>query len=104
MLDHAVGCLPVTRVDPTLDQLTDEWKQGPGHGSSILEKGMYSGKNPFYDPVKMKGQPVGIQIAGKKWEEEKVLKILRLVDEALGKERGFGPGAWEKYVARKDEA
>lgn len=101
MVDHAVGCLPVTRVDPVLDAITDEWREGSGHGSSMLEAGIYGGKNPLYDPVAMAGMPVGIQIAAKKWEEEKVLAMMHVVDEALGKERGFGPGAWTRWNEKK---
>lgn len=45
---------------------------------------------------KMAGLPVGIQIVGKKWEEEKVLGMMRVVDRALGNNnnsRGFGAGS-----------
>jgi Asp-tRNA(Asn)/Glu-tRNA(Gln) amidotransferase A subunit family amidase len=37
--------------------------------------------------------PVGIQVVGKKWEEEKVLGMMRIIDNALGS-RGFGAGHW----------
>ena len=46
----------------------------------------------------MKEMPVNIQIVGRKWEEEKVLAMMDIVDSALGKERGFGPGAWDQYM------
>lgn len=93
VVDSPVGCIPVTRVDPDVDQLTDEWVHGPGLGTKIVENQLYKGKNPFYDPVAMAGMPVGIQVVGKKWEEEKVLKMMKIVDNALGEKRGFGPGA-----------
>ena len=80
----------MTRVDPAKDQVTEEWFKEPGHGSPLLEAGIYKGKNPIYNPEAAKGMPVNIQIACKKWEEEKVLAIMELVDEALGKGRGFG--------------
>ncbi|KAF5316046.1 hypothetical protein D9619_006208 [Psilocybe cf. subviscida] len=97
VLDLPVGCLPVTRVDPAKDQLTEEWVTGPGLGSPLLEAGIYRGKKPIYNPEASKGMPVNIQIAGKKWEEEKLLKIMEVVDEALGKGRGFGPGSWDLH-------
>jgi amidase len=86
--------MPVTRVDPKKDRLTDEWTTGPGLGSPILEGALYRGKSPAYNPEAMKGMPVGVQIVGKRWEDEKVLAMMRVVDEALGTDRGFGPGSW----------
>ncbi|KAJ3510734.1 hypothetical protein NLJ89_g4506 [Agrocybe chaxingu] len=98
VLDMPAGCLPVTRVDPSKDALTEEWVKGPGLGSPVLEAGIYRGKQPLYNPEATKGMPVGIQLVGKKWQEEKVLAMMSVVDEALGKERGFGPGAWDAHV------
>ena len=46
-----------------------------------------------YAPEKMAGLPVGVQVVGRAWEDEKVLAMMKVVDEALGP-RGFGPGAW----------
>lgn len=40
-----------------------------------------------YDPQAMHGLPVGIQIAGKRLEEEKVLQGMRIIEHAL-KEMG----------------
>lgn len=95
VLDHPVGCLPVTRVDPLKDQITPEWTAGLGHGSSYLENGIFYAKTPLYNPIQSAGMPVGIQIVGKKWEEEKVVEMMHVVDDALGKDRGFGPGSWK---------
>jgi len=64
----------------------------------LLENGIYRGKNPLYNPEAMKGMPVNIQLVGKKWEEEKVLAMMNVVDQALGKDRGFGPGAWDAHM------
>ncbi|KAF8733457.1 hypothetical protein AX14_003820 [Amanita brunnescens Koide BX004] len=99
--ESAVGAIPVTRVDPDKDKITEEWINGPGHGSNLLENGLFIWKNSLYDPEAMKGMPVGIQIAGRKWEEEKVLAMMRVVDEALGKDRGFGPGSWDRVKGSK---
>lgn len=35
--------------------------------------------------------PIRVQIVGKKWEDEKVIALTHIVDEALGA-GGFGPG------------
>jgi hypothetical protein len=96
IIDSPVGCIPVTLVDPKKDQVTDEWKTGPGLGSSLLEDRVYRGKNPVYDPEAMKGMPVGVQIVGKRWEDEKLISMMHVVDKVLGP-RGFGP----KSVVKK---
>ena len=101
VLDLPTGCIPVTRIDPVKDILTDAWMTGPGHGSPIFEGGIYHGKNSLHNPEATKGMPVNIQIVGRKWEDEKVLAIMKVVDEALGKDRGFGPGAWDAYAENR---
>uniref|UniRef100_A0A8H7XRN7 amidase n=1 Tax=Psilocybe cubensis TaxID=181762 RepID=A0A8H7XRN7_PSICU len=100
VLDMPVGCLPVTRVDASKDKVTEEWTTGPGLGSRFLEGGIYRGKNPLYNPEASHGMPVNIQIVGKRWEEEKVVAIMDVVDRALGRDRGFGPGAWDAHVKK----
>lgn len=92
IVDSPAGVVPVTRVDPSKDQLTDAWFQGPGHGSKIYERELFEGKTPVYDPKKMENIPIGVQIVGKKWEEEKVIAMMHVVDQALGP-RGFGAGS-----------
>jgi len=98
-LDMPAGCFPVSRVDPIKDQMTDEWLSGPGRGSSLLEGGIYTHKTPLYNPEAMKGMPISAQVVGRKWEEEKVIAIMQVIDDALG-ERGFGPGAWDKHMEK----
>ncbi|KAJ7646872.1 amidase signature enzyme [Roridomyces roridus] len=108
LLNHPVGVVPVTHVDPALDALTPEWIQGPGHGSKMTEGEIYfkttltsNLKKPVYDATEMRGLPVGVQVVGKPWEEEKVLGMMRVVDQALGKGRGFEPGGWEARLANR---
>lgn len=104
-IDSPVGIVPVTRVDPGLDALParDIWAKENGHGSSLLEHDLYfkasikgadGRKRTVYDVEAMKGLPVGVQLVGKSGEDEKVLQIMKVVDDALGAtgERRFGPG------------
>lgn len=98
IVDSPMGHIPVTRVDPKLDALTEEWTvrgEGKAQGSSQVEARLY-GKGGIYDVEAMAGLPVGVQIAGKSWEEEKVIEMMKVVDRALG-ERGFGPGSYRKW-------
>lgn len=101
ILDLPTGCLPVTRVDPAKDKVDEEWVNGPGLGSHMFESGIYRGKTPLYNPEESKGMPVGIQVVGRKWEEEKVLALMKVIDDALGHERRFGPGAWDVISVNK---
>jgi Amidase len=90
VVDSPVGSIPVTRVDPSLDGLTEEWTtrgEGKGQGSVLLEKVMYGSNSPAYDVNAMKGLPVGIQLVGKRWEDEKVIEMMKVVDGALRKSR-----------------
>ncbi|KAI0091703.1 amidase signature enzyme [Irpex rosettiformis] len=101
ILDNPVGVIPVTRVDPEKDEVTPEWyeeKQRGVNSSPLLHALLYKGENSVYNAKRMAGLPVGIQIAGRKWEEEKVLAIMKVVDSTLGR-RSFGPGNWETWQA-----
>ncbi|KAG8861472.1 hypothetical protein FRB96_002921 [Tulasnella sp. 330] len=93
IVDHPVGVVPVTRVDKDRDVLTDDWRASSVKGSPFVYGKVYEGKKPAYDAVAMHGIPVGVQIVGKPWEDEKVIEMMKVVDEALGT-RGFGPGTW----------
>lgn len=55
------------------------------------------GTKRTYDPDMMVGLPVSIQIVGRLFEDEKVIEMMKIVDDALG-ERGFGPGMSAKYL------
>nr|GAT55492.1 amidase [Mycena chlorophos] len=90
VVNSPAGCVPVTKVDAAKDALTEEWTKAPT--TSLVQRSLYQGRSPMYDPVKMAGMPISIQVVGKKWEEEKVLAMMRVVDEALGP-REFGPGS-----------
>ena len=52
---------------------------------NAIERATYK----MYDSVAMDGLPVGVQIVGKRLEEEKVLDGMRIIENAL-KARGLG--------------
>lgn len=147
IIKSSVGIVPVTRVDPSKDQISDEWAEGSKigkklkskksksqlaaektgtrdpekatastasssndtgrHGSAIIEEDLYTGAlpglgnpNKTYDPDKMAGLPVGVQIVGREMDDEKVIEMMRVVDNALRNIEGqprFGPGSSEFY-------
>ncbi|KAH9888812.1 amidase signature enzyme [Cubamyces lactineus] len=117
VVESPVGTVPVTHVRPTEDALTAEWtdvRVGRGHGSPLVERLLYGNLNPlrpsdggkgskagataggsgFYNAEKMAGLPVGVQVVGRRWEDEKVVEMMRVVDRALGP-RDFGPLSWK---------
>ncbi|KAL5611687.1 hypothetical protein BROUX41_000735 [Berkeleyomyces rouxiae] len=80
MLDYTAGVLPVTHVDKALDQLPKDFNIKKLNG---VAQGAYQ----LYDATAMHGLPVGVQIVGKRLEEEKVLAAMQLVEEALGDDK-----------------
>ncbi|KAK9779857.1 putative Amidase [Seiridium cardinale] len=80
VLDYTAGVIPVTHVDKNLDQLPN--------GFSIKKlNGVAQGAYKLYDVDAMHGLPVGVQIVGRRLEEEKVLAIMKRVEDALGEGR-----------------
>lgn len=89
-----MGVVPVTVVDAVKDALSAEWFARGKGGSKIVEGKVYGtlgGIGAVYDAIAMEGLPVGVQVVGGHWEEEKVIEMMKVVDEALGP-RAFGPG------------
>ncbi|EJF58979.1 amidase signature enzyme [Dichomitus squalens LYAD-421 SS1] len=73
ILDYSAGVLPVTHVDKDLDAL------GKFAPRNTVERDMYK----MYDANKMHGLPVGVQVVGKRLEEEKVLEGMKLIEGLL---------------------
>lgn len=96
IVDSPVGTIPVTRVQTKIDASGPEWIGGAGSGSVLFETVVYGGHGlGMYNAETMAGLPVGVQVVGRRWEEEKVVEMMRVVDRALGgPKRGFGPGSW----------
>ncbi|RSH93004.1 hypothetical protein EHS25_008452 [Saitozyma podzolica] len=83
VVDSTVGVLPVTRVDRSRDAIAPDFLQ-ESPGSWILEKRVYGGTDPAYDADRMHGLPVGVQVVGPAWEEERVLGVMRLLESLVG--------------------
>lgn len=79
-LDYTAGIIPVTHVDRTKDQL-------PAGFNIRKLNGVAQGAYKLYDADAMHGLPVGIQVVGRRLEEEKVLALMKRVEEALGDDR-----------------
>ncbi|KAF2458416.1 amidase signature domain-containing protein [Lineolata rhizophorae] len=81
LLDYTCGILPVTHVDRVLDQL-------PAGFDIKKLNGVAQGAYVHYDPIKMEGLPVAVQVVGQRLTEEKVLAIMERIEDALEKEGG----------------
>jgi hypothetical protein len=55
----------------------------PGFNIKKLN-GVARGAYKHYDAEKMQGLPVGVQVVGRRLEEEKVLAVMQVVEDALG--------------------
>lgn len=76
LLDYSAGVLPVTKVDKSKDQLPVGFNVKK---LNRVAKGAYTN----YNADRMHGLPVGVQIVGQRLEEEKVLKGMKIIEEAL---------------------
>ncbi|KAJ6571536.1 amidase signature domain-containing protein [Mycena capillaripes] len=84
ILDYTAGVLPVTTVDRTLDALPSNPKD------SFFDSAKFKSMNAVargawsvYDADKMHGLPLGVQVVGRRMEEEKVLEGMKVVEGAL---------------------
>ena len=66
----------MTHVDRERDEL------GTFKPRNAIERGQYR----MYDAEKMHGLPVGVQVVGRRLQEEKVLEGLKLVERLLQEE------------------
>lgn len=66
--------VPVTFVDKTKDDLTPDWAAENPPGSFLLERALYGGnrKGGVYNAQQQHGLPVGVQVVGPQFQEEKV--------------------------------
>lgn len=66
----------MTHVDRTVDGLPASFRIGALNG---LARGAYT----HYDADRMHGLPVGVQVVGRRLQEERVLVAMERVEEAL---------------------
>ncbi|EKM56949.1 uncharacterized protein PHACADRAFT_254364, partial [Phanerochaete carnosa HHB-10118-sp] len=80
ILDYPAGVVPTTFVDDKLDVLPPNFISSKTYARfNDAERAIYS----LYDPQSMHGLPLAVQIVGKRFEEEKVLEGMQVVERAL---------------------
>lgn len=72
--------MPVTHVDKALDDL-------PAGFNIKKLNGVSQGAYKLYDAQAMQGLPVGVQVVGRRLEEEKVLAAMKRLEDALGDDK-----------------
>ncbi|KAM3508680.1 hypothetical protein MY10362_001044 [Beauveria mimosiformis] len=80
LLDYTAGVIPVTHVDKKKDQLPNGFNVRSLNG---VARGAYR----HYNADNMHGLPVGVQVIGHRLEEEKVLTLMKRVEDALGDDK-----------------
>ncbi len=75
-MDYSAGVLPITKVDPLKDQL-------PSTFNIKKLNGVAYGAYVHYNATKMAGLPVGVQVVGRRLEEEKVLGVMDRIEGLL---------------------
>ncbi|KAK3935920.1 amidase signature domain-containing protein [Diplogelasinospora grovesii] len=80
LLDYTAGVMPVTHVDKEKDKLPV--------GFNIRKlNGVARGAYKHYNAEKIHGLPVGVQVVGRRLEEEKVLAVMKRLEDALGDDK-----------------
>jgi Asp-tRNA(Asn)/Glu-tRNA(Gln) amidotransferase A subunit family amidase len=80
LLDYSAGVMPVTNVDPVLDVAPQSAWRKMGNG---IAKAAWK----MYDARAMEGLPVGVQVVGRRLEEEKVFWGMDRINGALNQAR-----------------
>ncbi|KAK2787509.1 hypothetical protein FQN52_007227 [Onygenales sp. PD_12] len=89
LLDYTCGVMPVDRVDAIRDAIEPNVaRQAKNAYKGELRRlgvdnGVARGAWKHYDAQKMHGLPTAVQIVGRRWEEEKVLGFMGVVEGAL---------------------
>ncbi|OAL34479.1 hypothetical protein AYO20_06322 [Fonsecaea nubica] len=73
-LDYTSVVFPVTKVDKTIDTFDKDYKPMNDLDKTVWEQ---------YDPEVQQGTPVGLQLVGRRLQEEKILGLVELISTAL---------------------
>ncbi|ODH38574.1 hypothetical protein ACO22_02274 [Paracoccidioides brasiliensis] len=97
LLDYSCGVLPVGHVDAVVDAIdrspTKSAREKKNAYKRVLreageDNAVAMGAWKYYDSQKMHGLPTAVQIVGRRWEEERVLGFMEVVERALEAYRG----------------
>ncbi|KAI1798123.1 amidase signature enzyme [Ganoderma leucocontextum] len=79
-LDYAAGVLPVGYVDKTRDSYAPDFRSAAKYqGMNDVARAVHD----LYDADAMHGMPLGLQVVGGRFEEEKVIAGMKVIEKAL---------------------
>ena len=76
MLEYPGAVFPVTHVDQELDKKDESYVP-------INDQDKFN--HELYSPEKYVDAPISLQLVTRKWEDEKCMKILGLIENAMGR-------------------
>ncbi|KAE8154870.1 amidase signature domain-containing protein [Aspergillus avenaceus] len=81
LLDYTAGVLPVSHVDAKKDALSAPYKKVLKElgANNAIARGAWM----HYNATQMAGLPTAVQVVGRRWQEEKVLGYMDVVEKAL---------------------
>lgn len=106
LLDYSAGVIPTGHVDVVKDALVPSNSNVARKNAyrAILKEnhadnGVAHGAWKHYDAEAMHGLPTAVQVVGRRWEEEKVLGFMEVVEQALeGYKESNGEGGKYKLL------
>nr|VWO95981.1 Protein kinase domain-containing protein [Ganoderma boninense] len=89
VLDYAAGVLPVGYVDKARDSYAPDFKSAEKYqGMNDVGRAAHD----LYDAEAMHGMPLAVQVVGRRFEEEKVIAGMKVIEKALWDSgKGFTP-------------
>jgi amidase len=75
LLDYPSLVFPVSKVDKDVDRWDDDGKPWTGHDED---------NRKLWDPEEFHGAPIGLQLVGRRFEDEKILGILQQIKSKIG--------------------
>ncbi|KAF8628044.1 hypothetical protein AX17_006048 [Amanita inopinata Kibby_2008] len=85
ILDLTAGVMPITHVDANQDQFSKSTSSSSHKilGGHKPRNAIEASQQKVYDAADMHGLPVGVQVVGRKLEEEKVLEGMKIIESLL---------------------
>ncbi|KAL9013814.1 MAG: hypothetical protein Q9173_001507 [Seirophora scorigena] len=75
LLDYPALVFPVSKVDPEVDKMEEGYEP-------MNEEDAFN--HHLYEPEKYLGAPISLQLIGRRYEDEKVIQAMELIQEKIG--------------------
>lgn len=94
-MDYTAMSFPFSRVSAALDRTTGVNCSAAGQYGQVSEprNALDAHNRELWDPASMEGLPVGIQIIGRRFDEEFVLGVAQMLQGEINKQQSRSNGA-----------